>query len=64
MADDGVEAIGSCLGALVVGALIVAAVIIAVISLMSVGTVFGAGVGLHNYYQAFRRNVQPERATT
>lgn len=64
MANDGAEALGALFGALVVGALIVAAVIVAVISLMSVGTVFGTGVALRNYFLAFRHNVQPERAAT
>jgi len=64
MADDGLEALGGCLGFVVIGALIVAAVIVAAISLMSIGTVFGAGVGLRNYYLAFRHNVQPEAVTT
>lgn len=63
MSDAG-EAMGACLGAVVVGALVVAAVVVAVISLMSIGTVFGTGVALRNYYLAFSHNVQPERATT
>ena len=58
-ADDWGALIGAVIGLMVVVTLVVAAVM----SLMSVGVVFGSGVSLKNYYEAFRRNVQLERAT-
>ncbi len=58
-ADDWGALIGAVIGLMVV----VTLVVVAVMSLMSVGVVFGSGVSLMNYYQAFRHNVQPERAT-
>ena len=39
----------------------VVAVAIAVILLVSVGSIFGAGTSIQNYYLAFRNNVKPER---
>ncbi len=57
--DDWGALIGAVIGLMVVVTLIV----IAVMSLMSVGVVFGSGVSLNNYYQAFRHNVEPERVT-
>jgi hypothetical protein len=54
--------IGGCLGTVFVFSLVATAIVIAVMALMSVGVVFGAGISLKNYYQAFVNNVQPERA--
>ncbi len=53
---------GALIGAIVGLMVVVTLVVIAVMSLMSIGVIFGSGVSLNNYYQAFRRNVQPERA--
>jgi len=50
-----------CLAAAVGLALFVIAVVMAVVALVSVGSVFGAGVAVRNYSLAFRRNVVPER---
>lgn len=38
-------------------------VVMAVITLMSIGSVFGAGVAVQNYFLSFRNNVKPERIT-
>lgn len=54
---------GGIIGGLLVMALIVTVVIIAVMALMSIGSVFGAGIALRNYFLAFRHNVQPVRVT-
>ncbi len=54
---------GGIIGSLIVIALVVTAVIIAVMALMSIGSLFGAGIALQNYYLAFRHNVQPVRVT-
>lgn len=58
---DGDELAG-CIGGLFMMALFVAAVIAAVMVLMSLGTLFGAGTAIKNYYLAFANNVKPERA--
>lgn len=58
MADE----MEGCIGGLIAFVLIVSAVILAVIALMTVGSAYGAGAALKNYYLAFRNNVQPERA--
>jgi hypothetical protein len=39
------------------------AVVAAIMALMSIGTLFGAGTALKNYYLAFANNVKPETAT-
>jgi archaellum component FlaF (FlaF/FlaG flagellin family) len=57
MADE----MEGCIGGLIGFAFIAAAVILAIMALVSVGSVFGAGTAIKNYYLAFRRNVQPER---
>lgn len=36
-------------------------IVMAVVTLMSIGSIFGAGVAVHNYFLAFRNNVKPER---
>lgn len=58
MSDDVVE---GCIFPLVSGILLLAAAVAAVIGLVTVGAVFGAGIGLSNYFQALRASVQPER---
>jgi len=60
MADE----MEGCIGGLIAFVFIAAAVILAVMALVTVGSVFGAGTALKNYYLAFRNNVQPERAGT
>jgi hypothetical protein len=42
--------------------LVVMAVRIAIMTLMSLGTLFGAGTALHNYALSFANNVKPRRA--
>lgn len=60
--SDG-DGLGGCIGGVIALVLIVTAVVLAVMALMSVGAVFGAGVSIKNYFEAFRHNVQPERVT-
>ncbi len=61
MADG--DDIGALIGAVIGLMLVVMAIVAAVMTLMSAGVIFGAGISLRNYYQAFRHNVQLERAT-
>ena len=61
MADDN-PGCAIFLGILVF-ALVVAAVILAIALALSAGSLFGSGTALANYVRAFRKNVQPERAT-
>ena len=56
--NDGGEAIGALIGAM----LVVTAVVVAVMALMSAGALYGAGTALVNYGRALRESVQPERA--
>jgi len=58
MADE----MEGCIGALITLIFIAAAVVLAVMALVTVGSVYGAGTAIKNYYLAFRGNVQPERA--
>ena len=58
MADE----MEGCLGYLVAFMLIATAVIFAVVALVTIGSFFGAGTAIKNYYLAFRTNVQPEGA--
>jgi len=60
MADG--DGLGGCIGGVIALVLIVTAVVLAVMALMSVGALFGTGVSLKNYFEAFRHNVQSERA--
>jgi hypothetical protein len=57
------DAIGGCIGAVVVAVLAMVAVVAAVMILTTVGSVFGAGTALRNYGLAFRNNVKPEGVT-
>jgi len=61
MADS--DELAGCIGGLFMAMLVVTAVIAAMMVLMSLGTLFGAGTALKNYYLAFANNVKPERAT-
>lgn len=61
--SDG-EELGGCIGAVIGLMLLVVAVIAAVMILSTVGSLFGAGTALRNYFLAFRNNVKPERVTT
>ncbi len=61
MADG--DDFGALIGAVLGLMLVVTVIVAAVMALMSAGVVFGAGISLNNYYQAFRHNVQLERAT-
>lgn len=56
--SDGDELAG-CIGGLIGAVLVITAVIIAVMTILSVGSVYGAGVAIFNYFQAFRNNVSP-----
>jgi len=56
--SDGDELAG-CIGGLIGAVLVITAVIIAVMTILSVGSVYGVGVALYNYFQAFRNNVSP-----
>ncbi len=61
MADG--DELGAVIAAIIGVMVVVTLVVLAVMSLMSVGVLFGSGISLNNYYQAFRHNVKPERAT-
>jgi len=56
--SDGEELAG-CIGGLLAVVLAVAAVVAAVVVILSVGSVYGAGVAIYNYFAAFRNNVAP-----
>lgn len=58
------EDLAGCVGGLIGFALIATAVILGVMALMTLGSFYGAGTALKNYYLAFRHNVQPERVGT
>lgn len=57
------DAIGGCIGAVIAAVFVVVAVIAAVMILTTVGSFFGAGTALRNYFLAFRNNVKPEQVT-
>jgi len=54
MADDD---LGGCIGAM----FLLALGILALMAVISVGSLFGAGVALKNYAEALQKNVRPER---
>lgn len=56
--SDGEELAG-CVGGLLGAVLVIAAVILAVMTVLSIGSLYGAGVAILNYFQAFRNNVSP-----
>lgn len=58
MADE----MEGCIGGLITLIFIATAVVLAVMALVTVGSVYGAGTAIKNYYLAFRGNVLPERA--
>lgn len=51
------------IGTILMIMLVVVAVVAAFMALMSIGTLFGAGTALKNYYLAFAHNVKLERST-
>lgn len=59
MADG--EEIGAILGYAMAAALAVMAAFVALMALATVGSLFGSGVAVQNYIQAFRAHVKPER---
>ncbi len=59
MADG--EDWGALIAAIIGFVVIASLVAIAVMAMMSAGVIYGSGVSLYNYYQAFRRNIRPER---
>lgn len=56
---DGEELVG-CIGGLLGVVLVIAAVILAAMTILSIGSLYGAGVAIYNYFQAFRNNVSPK----
>lgn len=59
MADG--EALGGCLGALLMIVVIVAAAIVAIAVFGSIGALFGSGVSIGNYFKSFSENVSLEK---
>jgi hypothetical protein len=57
--SDGEELAG-CIGGLLAAVMVIAAVILAVMTILSIGSLYGAGVAIYNYFQAFRNNVSPK----
>ena len=61
MADSDGDELAGCIGGLLAAVLVIALVIAAVVTILSVGSLYGAGVSIYNYFQALRNNVSPER---
>lgn len=58
------DEVWGCIGSVIGIALLVAAAVIAAVTILGVGSVYGAGLAIYNYFCAFRNNVAPQRVPT